>query len=113
MPVVEILLNTSLIADMIKNDEIDKIRNAIEQSVSAGSQTFEQAIYKLYKSGRITKEEAMRSADSASNLATLIDFAERTDTMKVPVFDPSKVESQGASNKSNIGDIKLNFDDSK
>lgn len=113
MPVVEILLNTALIADMIKNDEIDKIRNAIEQSVSAGSQTFEQAIYKLYKSGKITKEEAMRSADSASNLASLIDFSERTGTMKVPVFDPGKDGPQGSSTQSDLGDIKLNFDETK
>jgi twitching motility protein PilU len=111
LPVVEILLNTSLIADMIKNDEIDKIRNAIEQSVSAGSQTFEQAIYKMYKSGKVSKEEAMRSADSASNLANLIDFSERTSS--VPVFDPTQVEPQTTSAQSNIGDIKLNFEDSK
>ena len=75
VPAVEILLNTSLIADLIKNDEIDKIRDAIERSVSAGSQTFEQALYKLFKSGQITKDEAMRNADSASNLATLVDFS--------------------------------------
>ena len=111
MPVVEILLNTSLIADMIKNDEVDKIKNAIEQSVSAGSQTFEQALYKLFKTGKITKDEAMRNADSASNLAALIDFSERTS--KTPVFDPSKVEAQASADQSNIGDIKLHFDTSK
>jgi twitching motility protein PilU len=113
IPAVEILLNTSLIADMIKNDEIDKIRNAIEQSVSAGSQTFEQAIYKLYKSGKITKDEAMRSADSASNLATLIDFSERTSTMKVPIFDPNQAALQSEISKPNLGDIKLNFESSQ
>ena len=68
VPAVEILLNTTLIADQIKNDELDKIRESIEKSVSAGSQTFEQALYKLFKQGQITKEEAMRNADSASNL---------------------------------------------
>lgn len=111
MPAVEILLNTSLIADMIRNDEIDKVRDAIEQSISAGSQTFERALYTLYKNGRITREEAMRNADSASNLANLIDFSERTN--KVPVFDPNKVEVQSDLPKSNIGDIKLNFDNSQ
>jgi twitching motility protein PilU len=109
MPAVEILLNTSLIADMIKNDEIDKIRNAIEQSVSAGSQTFEQALYKLYKTGKITKEEALRSADSASNMATLIDFSERTGTM--PAYDPSKNEPPKAPPpKPKLEEIKLNFE---
>lgn len=75
MPAVEVLLNTSLIADMIKNDQIEKIRDAIEKSTASGAQTFEQALFKLYKSGLISKDEAMRNADSASNLASLIDFS--------------------------------------
>jgi len=112
-PAVEVLLNTSLIADLIKNDEIDKIRDAIEKSVSAGSQTFEQALYKLFKTGQITKEEAMRNADSASNLSTLIDFSERTNTMKVPVFDPSKVAPKSAAPESDFSGIKLNLDEPK
>ena len=112
-PAVEILLNTSLIADLIKNDDIDKIRDAIEKSVSAGSQTFEQALYRLFKTGQITKEEAMRNADSASNLSTLIDFSERTNTMKVPVFDPSKVAPKSAAPESDFSGIKLNLDEPK
>jgi len=112
-PAVEILLNTSLIADMIKNDEIDKIRDAIDKSVSAGSQTFEQALYKLFKTGQITKEEAMRNADSASNLSTLIDFSERTNTMKVPVFDPNQVAPKTPATHSDFSGIKLNLDEPK
>jgi twitching motility protein PilU len=69
------LLNTTLIAELIKNDELDKVRDAIDQSVSPGSQTFEQALYKLFKSGEITKEEALRHADSASNLSSLIYYS--------------------------------------
>lgn len=113
MPAVEILLNTSLIADLIKNDEIDKIRDAIEKSVSSGSQTFEQALYKLFKTKQITKEEAMRNADSASNLSALIDFSERTNTMKVPVFDPNQDAPQSASLQADFRNIKLNLDESK
>jgi len=91
IPAVEILLNTSLIADLIKNDEIEKIRDAIGQSVSPGSQTFEQALYKLFKSGQITKEEAMRNADSASNLASLVDYSQ---TAKMKVFTPKRRKRQ-------------------
>ena len=90
VPAVEILLNTSLIADLIKNGEIDKIRDAIEQSVSPGSQTFEQALYKLYKGGQISREEAMKHADSASNLASQIDYSE---TSKLKAFDPSTIKA--------------------
>lgn len=75
VPAVEVLLNTTLISELIKNDELDQIRDAIDQSVSFGSQTFEQALYKLYKNGEITKEEALRNADSASNLSSLISYS--------------------------------------
>jgi twitching motility protein PilU len=75
VPAVEVLLNTTLISELIKNDELDQIRDAIDQSVSFGSQTFEQALYKLYKKGEITKEEALRNADSASNLSSLISYS--------------------------------------
>ncbi|HUW75413.1 MAG TPA: PilT/PilU family type 4a pilus ATPase [Gallionella sp.] len=114
IPAVEILLNTSLIADQIKNDELDKIRESIEKSVSAGSQTFEQALYKLFKKQLITKEEALRNADSASNLSSLVDFSERTDTQKVPVFGstpPSTPKNPAPS--ADFGSIKLNLNDPK
>jgi twitching motility protein PilU len=112
LPAVEVLLNTSLIADMIKNDEIEKIRDAIEKSVSPGSQTFEQALYKLFKTGQITKEEAMRNADSASNLASLIDFSERTSTMQIPAYNPEQ-NGQSPKPSADFGGIKLNLDEPK
>ena len=114
IPAVEILLNTSLIADLIKNDEIDKIRDAIERSVSAGSQTFEQALYKLYKSGQISKDEAMKNADSASNLSSLVDFTERTNTnLKVPVFDQARDVPKSPASQADFGNIKLDLDGKK
>jgi twitching motility protein PilU len=111
IPAVEILLNTSLIADQIKNDELDKIRESIEKSVSAGSQTFEQALYKLFKKQLITKDEALRNADSASNLATLVDFSERTDTQKVPVF--ANPQAQKPAHSADFTGIKLNLNEPK
>jgi twitching motility protein PilU len=108
IPAVEVLLNTALIADLIKNDGIDKIRDAIDNSVSSGSQTFEQALYKMFKSKRISREEAMRNADSANNLSNLIDFSERTKTLKVTAFDPAHPAPR--SKQPDIDNIKLNMD---
>ena len=108
VPAVEILLNSSLIADLIKNDEIEKIRDAINQSVSAGSQTFEQALYKLFKSGQITKEEALHNADSASNLSSLLDFSQ---TAKVKVYDPNAQQSVSSdAPAADFGHITLNIE---
>jgi len=110
VPAVEILLNTSLIADLIKNDEINKIRDAIGQSVSPGSQTFEQALVKLFKSGTISKEEALRNADSASNISSLIDYSQTT---KMKAFDPNAIqpaEQPAAAPATDFGNITLNID---
>jgi twitching motility protein PilU len=71
-PAVEILLNTSLIAELIKNGEITQIKEAMEQSLYPGSQTFEQALCRLHIDGRISYEEAMTASDSPTNLAWLI-----------------------------------------
>ena len=68
-PAVEILLNTSLIAELIKNGEITQIKEAMEQSLYPGSQTFEQALCRMFLDKHITYEEAMSASDSPTNLA--------------------------------------------
>ena len=71
-PAVEILLNSSLIAELVKNGEIVQIKEAMEKSLYPGSQTFEQALCRLYLDERISYEEAMTASDSSTNLAWLI-----------------------------------------
>jgi twitching motility protein PilU len=71
-PAVEILLNSTFIAELVKNGEITQIKEAMEKSLYPGSQTFEQALSRLYIDGRITYEEAMTASDSSTNLAWLI-----------------------------------------
>ena len=115
VPAVEILLNSALVADLIKKDEIDRIREAMEQSVTPGSQTFEQALYKLFKAGQITKEEALRNADSASNLSSLIDYSQTT---KMKAFNPAAASPSSAEGSKNsvspteaqFNSIKLNLE---
>ncbi len=68
-PAVEILLNTTLIAELIKNGEFSQIKEAMEQSLYPGSQTFEQALCRLYLDGVLTYDEAMTASDSPTNLA--------------------------------------------
>ncbi|MEO8486855.1 MAG: PilT/PilU family type 4a pilus ATPase [Betaproteobacteria bacterium] len=68
-PAVEILMNTSLIAELIKNGEFAQIKEAMEQSLYPGSQTFEQSLCRLYLDGAISYEEAMTASDSPTNLA--------------------------------------------
>jgi twitching motility protein PilU len=108
MPAVEVLLNSALVAELIKSDQIDQIRDAIEQSVSPGSQTFEQALYKLFKSGHISKEDALRNADSATNLSSLIDYSQ---TSKMKAYDPNVQQTgKSASPPVKFDGIKLNIE---
>src|SRR3954468_8756379 len=72
---VEVLLNTRHIAELIEKGEIGEIKEALEKSMSPGSQTFEQALFKLFMDGKITQEEAMSNADSATNMLWLINQA--------------------------------------
>jgi twitching motility protein PilU len=75
MVAVEVLLNTRHIAELIEKGEIGEIKDALEKSMSPGSQTFEQALFKLFIDGKISQEEAMANADSASNMLWLINQA--------------------------------------
>jgi len=108
IPAIEILLNTPHIAELIKTGEIPEIKEAMEQSLAQGSQTFEQALYDLYVNGEITLDEAMTNSDSPTNLHWLINNSGKLvrpqDTSRSvpdPVSDPQS---------SDLSSIKLNLD---
>ena len=69
---VEVLLNSHHIHDLIERGDIPALKEAMEQSLAPGSQTFEQDLFRLYRSETITLEEALRNADSPTNLSWLI-----------------------------------------
>ena len=71
----EVLLNTRHISELIEKGEINEIKEAMEKSMAPGSQTFEQALFKLFISGDISQDEAMLNADSATNMLWLINQA--------------------------------------
>ena len=72
LPAVEVLLNTPLIRDMIRRGQIHEMKEAMDRSLQEGMQTFDQALYALYKEGRIDLEEALSKADSRDGLALKI-----------------------------------------
>jgi twitching motility protein PilU len=75
-PAVEVMLNTRHIAELIEQGQINEIKDAIDKSLSPGSQTFEQALFRMFRDGVITQEEALANADSANNLLWLINNAQ-------------------------------------
>lgn len=73
---VEVMLNTRHMAELIQKGEINEMKDAMEKSLSPGSQTFEQALFKMLQEGSITQDEALLNADSATNLLWLINNTE-------------------------------------
>jgi twitching motility protein PilU len=71
-PAVEVLLNTRNIQELIEKGEVGEIKEAMEKSMSPGSQTFEQDLFRLVRQGRVSTEEALANADSATNLGLLL-----------------------------------------
>ena len=77
MPTAEVLLNTRHIQDLIERGEVVGIKEAMEQSLAPGSQTFEQDLYRLVADKVISMDEALAHADSASNLAWIVNNAQQ------------------------------------
>jgi twitching motility protein PilU len=65
---IEILMDTPRIKELIKRGQMDVVKEAMEQGVQEGCQTFDHALLLLYKEGKISLEQALINADSANNL---------------------------------------------
>jgi len=72
IPAAEVMLNTRHVAELIERGEVQAIKDAMEQTLAPGSQTFEQDLFRLYRDGIITLDEALANADSPTNLSWLI-----------------------------------------
>jgi len=79
---VEVLLGTPIVRDVIKRGGINELKEIMEKSINLGMQTFDHALLELFKSGRITEEEAIRNADSANNIRLKINLGSAQTTEK-------------------------------
>ncbi len=68
VPALEIMLDTPRIKDLIKHSEIDTLKEAMEQGMDEGCQTFDHVLFQFYQANKITLEQALINADSANNL---------------------------------------------
>jgi len=76
-PVVEVLLNTPLVADYIRKGEVHLIKDLMADSTELGMQTMDQSLIASYKSGKISSEEAIHFADSANEVRLAIKMHEK------------------------------------
>ena len=110
---VEVLLATRYIAELIGKGEINEIKEAMEKSLSPGSQTFEQTFFNMLQQGLITQEEALANCDSPTNLLWLINNTEAGGNMQKQGGTDSKSDSTAPPLASTMpmefSDIKLDL----
>ncbi len=66
--VVEIMINSPLISDLIFKGEVAEIKEVMKKSRQMGMQTFDQALFDAFEANMITYEDALRNADSVNDL---------------------------------------------
>ena len=112
-PAAEVMLNTRHVQELIERGEVLAVKEAMEQSLAPGSQTFEQDLFRLYREGVITLDEALANADSPTNLSWLINNSEissssQNETLRVETpLDFSETDENGTSFK----EFTLSLDD--
>jgi twitching motility protein PilT len=82
---IEILLDTPRVSDMIANNRDDEILDALAEGREIyGTQTFDQALFTLYKDGKINEDDAIANANSPDDLKIKIRgaIAEKIDAPK-------------------------------
>jgi len=94
---VEVMLDIPYIKDLIRKGQVETIKDAMEQGVEEGCQSFDQALFTLYKKGVINFDNALAAADSANNLRLKIKLAGlKGDEETERIQPPTKPEGQPA-----------------
>ena len=69
---VELMMVTPRISDLIAKGDLSAIREQMEKSPEEGVQTYDQAIFKLIQDKKISQEEGLKNAESATNLNVML-----------------------------------------
>ncbi len=76
---VEVLLATPLVQERVRNGDIEDLKKIMADSNHHGMVTFDQCLFRMYKEGRITYDEAIRHADSANEVRLAVKMSEGGD----------------------------------
>ncbi|MFC6670307.1 PilT/PilU family type 4a pilus ATPase [Marinobacterium aestuariivivens] len=105
---IEVMINTPLIQDLIRKAEVHEIKDVIKKSTNLGMQTFDQALFELYKQGIITYDVALAHADSANDLRLMIKLSADTNPdLAAPPEDNSFLLQDEDDYLSHKGDIDI------
>ncbi len=96
-PAVEIFLNTPLAKDYIRKGEVHKLKELMKNSKEEGMQTFDMALYDLYKAHKISYDDAINSADSKNDLRLVIKLGDENAIYGGDIIlTPDEDENDGA-----------------
>jgi twitching motility protein PilU len=89
VPVVEVLLNTPLVADRVRKGELETLKDIMKRSTEEGMTTFDQGLFRLYQQGAISYEDALLYADSANEVRLMVKLggSEQLDRLSAADFD--------------------------
>ena len=73
VPAVEVLLNNNHMSELIEQGRISEIKEAMANSMTVGSRTFEEALIELILSGKVSRDDALANSDSPTNLLWLLE----------------------------------------
>jgi twitching motility protein PilU len=71
---IEILIGTPMVQDLIMKGDIHALKEIMDKSEEQGMQTFDSHLFRLYKEGRISLEEALKNADSPNNMKVKVNL---------------------------------------
>ncbi|PHS63114.1 MAG: type IV pili twitching motility protein PilT [Thalassobium sp.] len=96
---VEVLLGNKTVEDLIIKGDFPSIKEIMNKSENLGMQTFDGALYHLYKQGKITLEQALKNADSENNLRLRIKLGDNKPEAKPTAIKsaPQKAAAPAAS----------------
>ncbi len=114
---IEVLLGTPRVSDLIKTGQVEEIKEVMEKSEAQSMQTFDSALLKLFKAGKITQDEALKNADSKNNLRLKITLSEDPQTKQQaapkpkaslkPVVEEKPKTTKPESKSSSLSDLSL------
>ena len=68
VPAAEVMINTKLVSELVEKGDFSGVKEAMENSMAEGSQTFEEDLARLIMQNRIERKEGLAYADSPTNL---------------------------------------------
>jgi twitching motility protein PilU len=93
VPAVEVLQNSTLIAELIEQGDFNGVKEGMERALAEGSQSFEEDLARLINAGQVSREEALVHSDSPTNLLWRL----QNETAPTSRVAPVKAEPEGPS----------------